>query len=188
MFLILVRHTERNTEDPLCNTNCDVGISKKGVELAIKNSSELSEFINCENFSIVSSPLNRTIETAEIFKSTLKTKSDIKTNYKIIEGMIWEPYLNDKHILNMKNENIIYPESHENIINRISKFIKNLEDNTIVITHGIIYNYMLKYFFPNYTFVDNKMPDKYFPPYCSITVINTQTKKIEWSNVNIPYA
>jgi len=195
-MLIVVRHSERDQSDPNHLKNSNVAISNNGIILAIEKAAELGKHVYYSNLKIITSPLKRTIQTATLFNQTLNiTHEPFTQDYRIIEGMNNEPFLSDELIENMQTHDITYPESNLHIKERIKSFLTDIlanNENVILFTHGIIYNYILQYFFPKYQFdeywdVKKGNPTTYFPPYCACTAIDMTNKNILWSNIIFDY-
>ena len=196
MRFVIIRHTERDTTDPHHTKNTNMDISENGVKIAENNASELNKLFNLRNFTIISSPLKRAVKTGIIFSKILNVDTEISIDYRLIEGQTKPPYMLDEFDEGMRNVGIEYPESFDNIRKRIellfSDIIKKENDGVILITHGIIFNFILQNFFNNYEFdLDwdkrGNHPSQYFPPYCACAVVdidndNKSHAKLVWSN------
>jgi len=162
-MLYIIRHGES-----ISNINkrfsgiTDVELSHLGKEQA--RSAGLN--LNGLNISqIYSSPLKRAYETAKIISEennidVQSIKVDgrlIEVNFGIFENMTWEEMLID-----YKNEaeswakagfRYKFPEgeSYEDIISRVSGFIDNVPDNSVIVSHfGVIQGILLYYKIADY--------------------------------------
>ncbi|MDD2494058.1 MAG: histidine phosphatase family protein [Tissierellia bacterium] len=147
-MIYLVRHGES-----FANINkrfsgiTDVELSDLGRKQALQAGQNLREY----NISrIFTSPLIRACETAKIIGEQININIEvinnlIEVNFGIFENMTWEEIVeNHKEETELwVNQGFKYKfpegESYDDIINRISSFIDNLEDNSVIVTHfGVI--------------------------------------------------
>ena len=194
MYIILVRNSESDSNNKSCHNDYDAGISKNGHKCARDIAKKLSNDFDCTDFKIISSPLKRAVETADTFKSIIKIDSKISREYRIIDGITKLHYFSGDLMKNMDKIGIVCPESIENIMDRISAMVEELiakEDNSIIFTHGIIFNCFMQYFFPKYEYDkewngDGKNEDEYFPPHCTYAIISIDKKnnKLRYQLIN----
>ncbi|MCX6384670.1 MAG: histidine phosphatase family protein [Actinobacteria bacterium] len=158
--LFLVRHGETvwNLEaryQGITNT----GLTSEG----LKQAELAAKYLSKVNFSgFYSSPLGRTIETAEVFKKVLKKSYEVRENLKELSFGKWEGLIFDDIIAKYNNDFqnwIRNPfedpptggESFNEIINRgkqeIVKILSENEDgsNILLVTHGGFIVAMLVY-------------------------------------------
>lgn len=206
MRIVLVRHSERDKNDEyvLGKKNVNVQLSENGYTIATQMANELKSKLKSNKFKIISSPLKRTMETAKIISQQFDM-DNIECSTDIIEGMnifdvIGLPEhsykisnLSEESQLLLKALNVTYPETFDDVKNRSTKFIKSIiemKKDVIIVTHGIIYNVIVQYFFPQYEFpimLNGAIykPENYFPSYCAYTILNIDDENKcshEWSN------
>jgi broad specificity phosphatase PhoE len=192
MKIIIIRHSIREISNDI--DEGDVLISKEGHLFAQEKAIELKKQMDCSNMRIISSPLKRTIDTANIFSNVLENNNSIKQDYRFIENMKTIKKFSIEHIEGMNKCGITFGETLDDVktrtINMLHEIEKNNED-VIIVTHGIIYNCILQHYFKDYIFdTESNDPVTYFPPYCSITILEIESDKIAkhiWSNTNINF-
>ena len=152
-MIYLVRHGES-----LANISrrfsgiTDVELSDLGIKQALKAGQNLRKY-NISN--IFTSPLIRAQETAKIIGGQINIGVEIvnaliEVNFGIFENMTWEEITKeykeetDKWISQGFKYKFPKGESYDDIINRISSFIDNIEDNSVIVTHfGVIQGILL---------------------------------------------
>lgn len=107
---------------------------------------------------IYSSPLNRTKETAKIISKEINFRESkiiiedslIEVNFGLFENKTWDELIishkeeTEKWILEKHRYKFPEGEGYEDIINRISDFIDNVPDNSLIVTHfGVIQSILL---------------------------------------------
>ncbi|WMJ76304.1 MULTISPECIES: histidine phosphatase family protein [unclassified Sedimentibacter] len=150
-MIYLVRHgeSEANINKKFCGIT-DVKLSLRGKEQAALAGRRLKH----ENISnIYASPLIRASITAKIIGSEIGfEESKIKTerclaevNFGLFENMTWEEitasYVKEAEDWMAVQHKFKFPqgESYTDIIARISEFIDNVPDNSLIVTHfGVI--------------------------------------------------
>lgn len=181
-MLYLVRHGESlaNIDKRYCGIT-DVELSSVGraqakiVGLNLKNLNVLHIF---------SSPLKRACETAKIISEEININFSLadclkEVNFGIFENMTWEEMINDykEETDNWIEQGFKYTfpkgESYDDIINRIARFMDNVEDNSVIVSHfGVIQSILLYY-----KIADSSNLWNYHISNCDILVLNY--KKIE---------
>ena len=155
-MIYLVRHGESEANISRRYSGItDVELSAKGREQAYKAGVNLK---HSSIFNVYSSPLKRAIDTAKIISKEISfneseiiiEKNLIEINFGVFENMTWEEILAEHKD---ETENWIkekhkykFPEgeSYEDIISRVSGFINNIPDNSVVVTHfGVIQSILL---------------------------------------------
>ena len=152
MKLYLVRHgeSEGNVKRIFCG-HTDVDLTEKG-RLQAQNMARHFEDINIEK--IYSSPLIRAYNTAnEISKLKniqIETNDLLKERYfGDFEGHTWEEIENKypdeaKKIIEQEYMySYLNGETFDNVINRVSEFLKNVTDNSVIVAHGVLINSIL---------------------------------------------
>ncbi|MBE0662818.1 MAG: histidine phosphatase family protein [Bacteroidales bacterium] len=164
-----IRHgqTSWNKEERL-NSTTDISITEDGRNQILAS----IEYLKKLNFSrIISSPMIRTLETAEIIKSYLNIplytdKRLVEVNFGEFEGKTAEELLADKSFRNIYLEwiddtNPKFPpqcETYENSANRIIHALldlSSLNGRTLIVTHGAIIRILISVLFL-------KVPASYF--------------------------
>ena len=183
MKFYIVRHSIHDD----CSNNSSLSLeynhnlSYSGIELAKIKANELDLLIdNSENVKFISSPLKQCLQTCDIYKNIIKNSSQeiIETDFRLIDPLV----------------NI-----HETIIDiksRVSDFINSLlskndsigSSNTyIIVTHGIIFNEIVKYFIPSYKYEDKIDQNKYTPYYCEYIGFNYDGIQVNYLSDNLTY-
>jgi broad specificity phosphatase PhoE len=195
MSFIVVRHGPRDDKvnpHKYKNITDDTPLSEEGFLYVKKKAEELSIELNKLNITItkiISSPYLRTLQTAEIYQQTLNIKNEIEEDIMLCEGQNYHPPRGMSHkILEMMEEKkILYPETLEHINERCNELVRNLDkkETYLLITHGIIWNNIVKIVHPIYTYVDEKDPSKYIPHYCDVAIYDVNLDKIIYSTVKM---
>ena len=184
-MIYLVRHgeSEANTNMRFCGIT-DVDLTEEGALQAAKAGKKLkNKTIN----QIFSSPLKRAKYTAEIIADEIGfNKKDIifencltEVNFGIFENLTWEEivkqYADESEGWIEFKHKYKFPkgEGYDDIILRISDFMDNIPDNSLVATHFGVIQAILLYF----EIADDKTLWNYHISNCDIIVL--QNKKIE---------
>lgn len=174
--LCIVRHSLRDDDaNPHLysgSRNNNVPISDAGIVLGLNTKKKLDSI--CQIDLVYTSPFKRARQTAEL----LVDEIDIYENALLSEGQNKKPPNFSEELYKiLKDHYIEYPETIDQIENRCKKFVDNIikdlkkGKNVLVVTHGIIYNYLLKYIFPSYEFDDVIKSSEYVPRCCDLSVI-----------------
>jgi alpha-ribazole phosphatase len=162
----------------------DVELSPLGIDQAKAAGRNLKGF---KISQIYSSPLKRAYETAKLIsrensldESSIKTdKRLLEVNFGIFENMTWDEMLSNYRDEAEKwaKEGFRYKfregESYEDIILRVSGFMDNVEEDSLIVTHfGVIQGILLYYGIADY---DNLWNYKILN--CDCVVLNS--KKID---------
>ena len=184
-MIYLVRHgeSEANTKKRFCGIT-DVELTEEGALQAAKAGKKLkNKTIN----QIFSSPLKRAKYTAEIIADEIGfNKKDIifencltEVNFGIFENLTWEEivkqYADESEGWIEFKHKYKFPkgEGYDDIILRISDFMDNIPDNSLVATHFGVIQAILLYF----EIADDETLWNYHISNCDIIVL--QNKKIE---------
>ena len=181
-MLYLVRHGESlgNVNKRYCGIT-DIELSLNGKEQAKIAASNLEDL---KVLNIYTSPLKRACETAKIISEEINVNLSIvdclkEVNFGIFENMTWEEMLNDYKEETDKwiEQGIKYTfpkgESYDDVINRIAKFMDNVEDDSVIVSHfGVIQSILLYY-----KIADSNNLWNYHISNCDILVLNN--KKME---------
>lgn len=176
----------------------DSPITEDGKHLAIGKANRLKLIEKDEIDIIYYSPYLRAQQTATHFKNIVNKDANYVEEARIAEGQdkntYWmAPNIDETLTKKLEAKNIVYPESESHIIQRCQQFINDIlkgeEKNIIIVTHGIIYNTLLKLLVPNYE-VNRHLIDtfaKYTPRYCDLTNLKYNGYKwnIEYSDIPI---
>ena len=155
--LIFVRHgaTDWNRQSRYQGTT-DTRLSPVGVDQAASQSRTICELAKTEDFDldkalIVTSPLRRAQETAEIIRTSLKlhSKPRIEPAFRELSMGRWEGLtsqeVKDQYYLERKSRKAnrweFRPEGGESMADRkgeIDAALMNLPPNTILITHSVV--------------------------------------------------
>ena len=177
--IIIIRHSYRddNVNKHLysdnINNNCPLSID--GFIYAKEKSYILKKMIKTLDL-IYTSPFLRAKQTASLFQKTFNCKSEVC--YNLSEGQNKEkPNYNKDLVKELENNNIKIPETINDIKYRckilIDKLITNNKNkNILLVTHGIIYNYLLTYIFKDYVFSDINNSADYIPKCCDLSIIS----------------
>ena len=155
-MIYLVRHGESESNlSKRYSGITDVDLSQTGREQAVKAGINLK---NAEISKIFSSPLKRAFDTAKIISkennydenNIVIENSLIEVNFGIFENMTWEEMQvlhkeeTDKWIKEKHKYKFPQGESYDDIISRVSKFVDNVPDNSLIVTHfGVIQSVLL---------------------------------------------
>ena len=152
MKLYLVRHgeSEGNVKRIFCG-HTDVDLTENG-RLQAQNMAKIFEDINIEK--IYSSPLIRAYNTAnensKLKNIQIETHDFLKERYfGDFEGLTWEeveikyPEEAKKCIEQNFMYNYINGETFDDVINRVSKFLENIADNSVIVAHGVLIHSIL---------------------------------------------
>lgn len=156
-MIIYIRHAEKlykNNYSPSKFLQHDPGLSEKGKNDLKKFLEHFEKIFNCKNIKIISSPYLRCRETSEIIKKELNIQNNIQYDILIREflGFQKNKQWKDKYA-DVTNETkvILHDkcgiESLNTLKKRVKKFhniYKNKEDIYIVVTHGIVLDYINK--------------------------------------------
>ena len=184
-MIYLVRHgeSEANINKKFCGIT-DVELSGTGIKQAINAGEKLKE----ETIhNIFSSPLRRAQNTAEIIAGIIGfNKNNIiiencitEVNFGIFENLTWEEietqYADEIERWMKFKHKYKFPkgEGYDDIIERISDFIDNVPDNSLIVTHFGVIQSMLLYL----NIVDDSSLWSYNISNCDIVVLNS--KKLE---------
>lgn len=155
-MIYLVRHgeSEANIQKRFSGIT-DVELSLKGKNQAIIAGQNLKK----EKIShIYSSPLKRAKDTAKIICNEINIDENkiitdinlIEVNFGIFENMTWEEMRannrneTDNWILKKHKYKFPEGEGYDDIIERISVFIDNIPDNSVIVSHfGVIQSILL---------------------------------------------
>jgi len=155
-MIYLVRHgeSEANIQKRYSGIT-DVDLSQNGIMQAkVAGHHLIHEIIS----HIYSSPLKRTKDTAKIICNELNINEDkiitepclIEVNFGIFENMTWDEirlnYRDETENWILKKHKYKFPEgeNYEDIIKRISAFMDNVPDNSLIVTHfGVIQSILL---------------------------------------------
>lgn len=184
-MIYLVRHgeSEANTSRRFSGIT-DVELTETGRLQAVNSGKKLKGKIIHKIFS---SPLKRAKNTAEIIADEIGfNKKDIiidnrltEVNFGIFENLTWEEIVQMysgeiENWIEFKHK-YIFPkgEGYDDIIDRISVFIDNVPDNSLISTHYGVIQAILLYF----KIVDDNTLWNYKISNCDVFVLNN--KKIE---------
>lgn len=184
-MIYLIRHgeSEANINKKFCGIT-DVELSGTGIKQAINAGEKLKE----ETIhNIFSSPLRRAQNTAEIIAGIIGfNKNNIiiencitEVNFGIFENLTWEEietqYADEIERWMKFKHKYKFPkgEGYDDIIERISDFIDNVPDNSLIVTHFGVIQSMLLYL----NIVDDSSLWSYNISNCDIVVLNS--KKLE---------
>lgn len=154
-MIYLVRHgeSEANIQKRYSGIT-DVDLSQNGRYQARLTGQNLSK----EKISyIYSSPLKRAKDTAKIISNEIKFVNEvmvepclIEVNFGIFENMTWDEmrlqYREETENWILKKHKYKFPEGedYDDVIKRISGFIDNVPDNSLIVTHfGVIQSILL---------------------------------------------
>lgn len=153
-MIYLVRHGESESNiSKRFSGITDVELSLKGREQARQAGQNISEKIS----HIYTSPLKRAENTANIIADEIKfdgniiiENSLIEVNFGLFENLTWEEiystykdesdnWINKKHLYKFPEG-----EGYDDIVNRVSKFIDIVPDNSLIVSHfGVIQSILL---------------------------------------------
>ena len=168
---MIMRHSLRSDRLPehkgkFKTGNNDCSLSEEGVQFALEKASRLSTLLNEPISHIYTSPFLRTHQTSQLiahyYKKNYNHHVDICELVHLAEGQTYEePCFSDDLLQKLKEQVIKNPETLENIANRcrlvLNHVVKDLEyKNVLLVTHGVIYNELLKAIFPNIVFLFNE--------------------------------
>lgn len=186
-MIYLVRHGESEANlNKRFSGITNVELSLKGREEAITAGNSLMPYIIEHVFS---SPLKRATDTAEIICHIINIdKNDviienclIEVNFGLFENMTWDEIRiqhkeeSENWILDKQKYKFPEGESYADIINRISSFIDNIPDNSLVVTHFGVIQSILLYL----NIADDTNLWEYKIKNCDIVVIDKNKKEIE---------
>jgi len=185
MKLYLVRHgeSEGNHKRIYCG-HTNVELTQKGV-LQAQNMAMLFKDIHIEK--IYSSPLirayNTAIEISKLKNIEIETSDLLKERYfGDFEGLNWEE-IESKYPEEAKKcieQEIWYEykngETFDNVIKRVSKFLENITDNSVIVAHGVLIRSILYYL--NFIGYDNM----YEYPIGNCHVLFIEDDKIHYLN------
>lgn len=186
-MIYLVRHgeSEANLNSRYCGIT-DVELSLKGREEAVTAGNNLK---NYEIEYVYSSPLIRARNTAEIICNSNSIDINkiiieaclIEVNFGLFENLTWdeirEQYReeSDKWIHNKQKYKFPEGDSYADIIKRISDFVDNVPDNSLIVTHFGVMQSVLLYL----NIADDTTLWDYTINNCDIVVIDKNKKEIE---------
>ena len=184
-MIYLIRHGESEANiNKRFSGITDVELSDTGIKQAINAGEKLKE----ETIhNIFSSPLRRAQNTAEIIAGIIGFKKNniiienciTEVNFGIFENMTWEEietqYADEIERWMKFKHKYKFPkgEGYDDIIERISDFIDNVPDNSLIVTHFGVIQSMLLYL----NIVDDSSLWSYNISNCDIIVLNS--KKLE---------
>lgn len=184
-MIYLVRHgeSEANTKKRFSGIT-DVELTERGALQAVKAGKKLKDKTI---HNIFSSPLKRAKNTAEIIADEIGfNKKDIiiencltEVNFGIFENLTWEEiveqYADESESWIEFKHKYKFPkgEGYDDIILRISGFLDNVPDNSLIATHFGVIQAVLLYF----EIADDNSLWNYKISNCDIIVLNN--KKIE---------
>lgn len=184
-MIYLVRHgeSEANTKKRFSGIT-DVELTEKGVLQAVRAGKKLKDKTIHKIFS---SPLKRAKNTAEIIADEIGyNKKDIivencltEVNFGIFENLTWEEivqqYADESESWIEFKHKYKFPkgEGYDDIILRVSSFLDNVPDNSLIATHFGVIQAVLLYF----KIADDNSLWNYKISNCDIIVLNN--KKIE---------
>lgn len=149
-MLYLVRHGESQANVLKRYSGItDVDLTENGIMQAKAAGENL---INEKISHIISSPLKRARETANIISNEIKFPHEIiiepcliEVNFGLFENMTWDElrlnYREETEKWILKKHKYKFPEGedYDDIIKRISVFIDNVPDDSLIVTHfGVI--------------------------------------------------
>ena len=188
-MLIFLRHgkTDKNLQN-MFQGHIDPPLNEEGME-EIRRSAELlrRSIPGIERFSVMSSPLKRAIETAEIISEELgiqflgPTELLKEMNFGIFEGLtreemlekygdIYEQFQKDKMTFRIPGG-----ESFTDVLNRALEFVeKHGSKNIIAVTHGTYMKILYSHF------LGEKVPpmDRFFHNGCFFTLEGKEVGEI----------
>lgn len=186
-MIYLVRHgeSEANIQNRFSGIT-DVELTNKGKNQAAVAGDNLIPY---KIDHIYSSPLKRAIETAKIIckinnideYKIITENCLVEVNFGLFENMTWDEItVNHKEesenwILNKHKYKFPEGESYDDIVHRISSFVDNVPDNSLVVTHfGVIQSILLHLDIADGTNLwDNKIGN------CDILILDEKKSKIE---------
>lgn len=186
-MIYLVRHgeSEANIQNRFSGIT-DVDLSDRGRKQAATAGDNLKTY---KIDYVYSSPLKRARETAEIICDVNNIDVDqiiiennlIEVNFGLFENMTWDE-IRESH--REESENWIshkhkykFPEgeSYDDIVNRISSFVDNVPENSLIVTHfGVIQSILLYLDMVD----DNNLWDHKIDN-CDIVILDKNKGKIE---------
>lgn len=185
-MIYLVRHgeSEANIQNRFSGIT-DVELSDKGREQAFAAGNNLKPY---KIDHVYASPLKRARKTAEIIcgvnnidVSKIITESSlIEVNFGIFENMTWdeireshreesENWINNRHRYKFPDG-----ESYDDIVSRVSSFVDNVPDNSLVATHFGVIQSILLYL----NILDDSSLWKYKIDNCDIVILDKNKCKI----------
>lgn len=189
--LVIIRHSLRQddndhftctTKGNVVNRNTDTQLSEQGQELCHDKAKQLKQMLNHIDITYTS-PFLRTIQTANILTESYKHVK-ITELFSLAEGQNkYEPAFDKELVNKLRNSGITYPETIRDIKQRCKDTINhvlndlNNDKNVLIVTHGIIYNYLLKHLYPSYEFTDTHKSTEYVPRCLDITIIQYKNNK-----------
>ena len=185
-MLYLVRHgeSEANISNRFSGIT-DVELTESGALQAIKAGRKLK----CKTIHrIFSSPLKRAKNTAEIIADEIGfNKKDIivencltEVNFGIFENLTWEEIVkqytgeSERWILFKHKYKFPKGEGYDDIILRISDFMDNVPDNSLIVSHYGVMQAILLYF----EIADDSNIWDYQISNCDILVLNNKKSKV----------
>ena len=195
--LIITRHSLRYDDE--CpelfgkNRNINVILSTSGVTMCEKKGTELAMLVDKLDVVYVS-PFIRAKQTGELLLEAYneninhnanKNNTEIKEMVLLAEGQNkFPPKFESDLLIKLEKNGMEYPESSHNIAKRCKQVIETIKkemhdkpQNIMLVTHGIIYNYLLKYIFPQYKYNDTTNSGSYIPACCDLTILELHGDK-----------
>ncbi len=185
-MIYLVRHgeSEANVQNRFSGIT-DVELSDKGKIQAIITG---NNFKNYKIDYIYSSPLKRAKDTAKIIcdvnnideNEIITENCLIEVNFGLFENLTWDEIReshreeSEKWILDKRKYRFPEGETYDDIIGRISGFIDNVSDNSLIVTHFGVIQSILLYF----GIVDDTNLWDILIGNCDILVLNENKNKI----------
>mgnify|MGYP003386034046 CR=1 FL=1 len=195
--LIITRHSLRYDDAAPelfgSNRNINVVLSNEGVDLCEKKGTELAMLVKDLDVIYVS-PFVRVKQTGELLLKSYyeNTYPFVEENHVEIKEMVllaegqnkFPPKFEADLIVKLETNGMGYPESSQNIAKRCKEVVDNIKkqmhekpQNIMLVTHGIIYNHLLKYIYPNYRYNDTTNSGNYIPSCLDLTVLELHGDK-----------
>ncbi|WP_312698812.1 histidine phosphatase family protein [Sedimentibacter sp.] len=186
-MIYLVRHgeSEANIQNRFSGIT-DVELSDKGRSQAYTAGNNLKPYkVDC----VYASPLKRARETAEIIcgvnnidiRKIITENSLIEVNFGLFENMTWEE-IRESHreesenwILHKHKYKFPDGESYDDIVNRVSAFVDNVPDNSLVVTHFGVIQAILLYL----NILDDSSLWEYKIDNCDVVILDKNKGKID---------
>jgi len=186
-MIYLVRHgeSEANIQNRFSGIT-DVELSDKGRVQAETAGNNLKPY---KIDYVYASPLKRARETAEIIcgvnnidiNKIITENSLIEVNFGLFENMTWEE-IRESHreesenwILHKHKYKFPDGESYDDIVNRVSFFVDNVPDNSLVVTHFGVIQAILLYL----NILDDSSLWEYKIDNCDVVILDKNKGKID---------
>ena len=198
-ILWLVRHSIREDLEKSSTTTSDCSITNDGVDLAVKTGEEICKMTKILPITtLYTSPYLRAIQTTMAISTQITAPIQLcphLSEFVYLDSNTSEP-MNPNLIPSkplktyLKGSNIDFPETEDHFNQRVAEFLDSFkypflkDQNILAVTHGSVFNAIVKHIWPEYIYNQFGTPDKYIPGYCDYIGISWDILNSKWELIH----